>query len=120
MTNQCPTCNQPMPGQRQQQPPQEGGRATIKIGSLPAFRELCTTLLSSPNCKNPDFVKALKEFPGIAEEYKGNIFEGRAKFFGVIHREVFGRYYNPHELTKLTDPMPAQFSPEGEMEDVPF
>ncbi len=110
MSDNCPTCGQAMPGEK---PKTE--RVYVKV-NWEAFRDLCSLLLKSPNCKDEKFRASLEDLPQSLARYN-QLTAGQWKYFSVIHKNVFGNWPpNPEDLV-LQRGKPAS---DVDLDQIPF
>lgn len=117
--NYCPTCGTAMDHIAAAPAPvsTHPERKYVKIYAPDAFRNLCNLILTSPNCTDEKFIGALQDFPVAVHKY-GQLTEGQAKFFKVIHKTVLGTW--PIDLDKLIE-IPEEARPlPGDLDGIPF
>lgn len=130
MMHRCPTCNQEIksaaaaatvaahvPPKAYVAPP-----PSIKFPKPNAFIDLCSQILSHPDCRDPEFRAALEKFSINVFRYR-ELTEKQLKFFKVMHQKVLGTWPSDSTIQgedAVPDVKPAAKPLPADDQDIPF
>ena len=87
----------------------------VEIKAIDKFAMLCDTLSKMDSLKGePKMVDFLNDVPSKLRRYGGNLTEGQAKFFKVIHKTATGAWPNLEDFQKEDAPVPGQKLPDDD------